>query len=69
MKREDTCNEFAHKRAACGFAQPVYLAHLADGFNNSKSKANTLEDASNCVQSLLHAKSPGDFPRGQALVA
>ncbi|KAJ7809641.1 hypothetical protein B0H14DRAFT_3759029 [Mycena olivaceomarginata] len=46
-----------------------YLAHLADGFNDYKSKANILESARDCVRSLLHDKSPGDFPWGQTLVA
>ncbi|KAJ7843306.1 hypothetical protein B0H14DRAFT_2585764 [Mycena olivaceomarginata] len=46
-----------------------YLACLADGFNDYKSKANTLESARDCVRSLLHTKSPGDIPQGQALVA
>ncbi|KAJ7791393.1 hypothetical protein B0H14DRAFT_2395641 [Mycena olivaceomarginata] len=46
-----------------------YLACLADGFNDYKSKANTLESARDCVRALLHAKSPGNFPQGQALVA
>ncbi|KAJ7833652.1 hypothetical protein B0H14DRAFT_2591405 [Mycena olivaceomarginata] len=46
-----------------------YLACLADGFNDYKSQANTLESARDCVKSLLHAKIPGDFPQGQALVA